>query len=132
VDDFIKEELIARVHNSEYSITNLGCILFSRNMQEVKRLSRKSIRVIVYKDGTRLHAIHEQVIIKGYASGFEGLIEFIMSMTPTNEIIKSALRNEIKMYPEVALREFVANALIHQDFSQEGNSVMIEIFPERN
>lgn len=131
LDDFIKEELVMKGHNSDYNISNLGCILFSRNMQEAKKLGRKAIRIIVYKDGTRLHAIHEQVAIKGYATGFEGMIEFIMSMTPTNEIIRSALRNEIKMYPEVALREFVANALIHQDFSQEGNSVMIEIFPER-
>lgn len=131
VDDFLKEELIVKGNNGGYNITNLGTILFTRNIQEVKKLNRKAIRVIVYKDGTRLYAIHEQISIKGYASSFEGLIDFIMSMTPTNEVIQTALRSEIKMYPEVALREFVANALIHQDFSQEGNGVMIEIFPER-
>jgi ATP-dependent DNA helicase RecG len=131
VDALIKEGLLTRGGNSDYNITNLGSILFTRNMNDVKRISRKAIRVIVYKDASRLHATHEQVGKGGYASSFEGLIDYIMSMTPTNEVIQTALRSEIKMYPEVALREFVANALIHQDFSQEGNGVMIEIFPER-
>jgi ATP-dependent DNA helicase RecG len=35
------------------------------------------------------------------------------------------------MYPELAIREIVANAIIHQDFFDCGTSVMIEIFPNR-
>ena len=35
------------------------------------------------------------------------------------------------MYPETAIRELVANALIHQDFSVTGAGPMVEIFAER-
>ena len=35
------------------------------------------------------------------------------------------------MYPEPAIRELVANALIHQDFSITGAGPMIEIFTDR-
>ena len=35
------------------------------------------------------------------------------------------------MYPEIALRELIANALIHQDFSIRGSGPMIEIFDNR-
>ena len=35
------------------------------------------------------------------------------------------------MYPEKAIRELVANALIHQDFSVTGAGPMVEIFAER-
>ena len=35
------------------------------------------------------------------------------------------------MYPPIAIREFVANALIHQDFYLGGSSPMIEIFGNR-
>ena len=35
------------------------------------------------------------------------------------------------MYPEVAIRELVANALIHQDFFITGSGPMIEIFEDR-
>src|SRR5476651_2367404 len=35
------------------------------------------------------------------------------------------------MYPEIAIRELVANALIHQDFEETGTSPMIEIYEDR-
>jgi len=35
------------------------------------------------------------------------------------------------LYPEIALRELIANALIHQDFSISGTNPMIEIFDNR-
>ena len=52
--------------------------------------------------------------VKGYANGFEGLIGFINGLLPTNEVIEQALRKTVPMYPELAVRELVANALIHQ------------------
>ena len=35
------------------------------------------------------------------------------------------------MFPEIAVRELVANALIHQDFTESGMSVMVEISNDR-
>lgn len=35
------------------------------------------------------------------------------------------------MYPELAIRELVANALIHQDFFLSGGGPMVEIFEDR-
>ncbi len=35
------------------------------------------------------------------------------------------------MFPELAVRELVANALIHQDFQQTGTGPMIEVFSNR-
>ena len=35
------------------------------------------------------------------------------------------------MYPELAIRELIANSVVHQDFSISGTSPMIEIFEDR-
>lgn len=35
------------------------------------------------------------------------------------------------MYPEIAIRELVANAIIHQDFNVTGAGPMVEIFSDR-
>lgn len=35
------------------------------------------------------------------------------------------------MYPELAIRELVANAIIHQDFKETGTAPMVEIFEDR-
>ena len=68
---------------------------------------------------------------KGYASGFEGLIEFINTLLPSNEVIEQGLRRNVPMYPELAVRELVANALIHQDFAVTGAGPMVEVFDDR-
>jgi predicted HTH transcriptional regulator len=50
---------------------------------------------------------------------------------PQNEQIGQAMRREVRMYPEIAVRELVANALIHQDFTVRGAGPLVEIFPDR-
>ena len=94
-------------------------------------LSRKAVRVIFYKGTNKLHAIREQVGNKGYAIGFEGLVNYINERLPINEEIGKVLRKDNPIYPEIAIREFVANALIHQDFYIGGMSPMIEIYANR-
>ena len=68
---------------------------------------------------------------KGYASGFEGMIDFLNALLPRNEVVGRAIRKDVPMYPERAIRELVANALIHQDLSVTGTSPMVEIFDDR-
>lgn len=118
-------------NDSSWAIKNLGAVLFARNLSAFKNLKRKAIRVIIYKGKSRVDAIKEQEGTRGYATAFEGLVKYIMDQLPTNEVIEKALRQQVKIYPEKAIREFVANALIHQDFSITGTGVMIEIFSDR-
>ncbi len=131
LEDFITENLLKLSTHNTYHITNMGAILFANDIIKFNSLKRKAARLIIYKGTNKIEAIREVIGQKGYAAGFEGLIKYIIDILPTNEVIENALRREIKMYPEVALREFVANALIHQDFSISGTSVTIEIFKDR-
>ncbi len=128
IEKLINENLVLKSQN--YSVTNLGAILFAKNLVEFESVQRKSVRVIVYKGKNKVDTIREQIGIKGYALGFLGLVEWINSQLPTNEEIGKALRTESRMYPEISIRELVANALIHQDLSVKGFP-MIEIFSDR-
>ena len=62
---------------------------------------------------------------------FEGIIKYINTIIPKNEIIGEALRKEVSMYPELAIREAVANSLVHQDFNISGTGPMVEIYTDR-
>ncbi|MFA5827186.1 MAG: ATP-binding protein [Candidatus Paceibacterota bacterium] len=126
-----QDGLVVKQDVGTYKITFLGAILFARNIQDIKMVSRKTIRVIKYVGNNKAKRESDKDGTKGYAIGFEGLIEYINTLLPGNEEIKKALRVETKTYPEVAIREFVANALIHQDFSIDGTGPMIEIFDNR-
>lgn len=126
-----EDSLIAESAVGSWHITNLGALLFAKRLKDFTKLRRKAVRVIQYRDNSRLHTIREQEGGRGYASGFEGLIEFINNLLPTNEVIRQALRETVPMYPELAVRELVANALIHQDLFVTGTGPMVEIFPDR-
>jgi len=114
-----------------WDISNLGAILFAKRLSDFKQLKRKAVRVVQYKGIDRTDTVKEQEGTKGYANGFAGLIEYINARLPSNEVIGQALRKEVPMYPELAIRELVANALIHQDFFITGTGPMIEIFSDR-
>ncbi|MCL2779436.1 MAG: hypothetical protein FWD73_15695 [Polyangiaceae bacterium] len=73
----------------------------------------------------------EHVETRGYAAGFKTMITVINGFVPSNEVIGQAFRKTVPMYPEPAVRELVANALIHQDFFLTGTGPMVEIFADR-
>lgn len=128
VEALSEDNLIQPCPAGGWDITNLGAILLAKRLADFPGLSRKAVRVIQYRDTSRVETLKEQQGAKGYAAGFEGLVGYINGLLPSNEIIGQALRKTVPMYPELAVRELVANALIHQDFFVTGAGPMVEIF----
>lgn len=130
LEKLVKEKFVKKV-NGHYQITNLGGILFAKNLNDFEGLGRKAVRVIVYDGNNRINTLKDQTEVSGYAICFERLIDSILDKLPSNEEIKKALRKSITIYPPLAIRELVANALIHQDFQERGTGPMVEIFSDR-
>ncbi len=126
-----QEKVITDHGPGRFGITNLGGVMFAHDLSQLDRLSRKALRVIQYKDKSRVDTLREQVQTKGYAVGFQEAIAFIHNLLPQNEEINQAFRRVVPVYPEIAIREIVANALIHQDFSMTGTGPLVEIFSDR-
>lgn len=132
LEALVDDKMIAKAETGNYNITNLGAILFAKRLSDFPSLARKAVRVIKYEGTGRIGAASkEQVGGKGYACGFEGLITYITNLLPNNEIMGKALRKVVPMYPDIAVRELVANCLIHQNFFMQGISPLIEIFSDR-
>lgn len=125
------ERFIVREPAGGGYVTNLGAMATARKLADFPDLSRKAVRVVVYDGFNKATTRQEQEGTKGYAISFQGLIEFITALLPQSEVIEKALRVRRTVYPEIALREIVANALIHQDFSITGTGPLIEIFDDR-
>mgnify|MGYP007132113335 CR=1 FL=1 len=53
---------------------------------------------------------------RGYAIGFAPMLPYVHDQLPTNEIITQALRETAEIYPEIALRELIANAVFTRIF----------------
>jgi ATP-dependent DNA helicase RecG len=130
IERLLKERLIDEVDRL-YAIRRLGALLLAKKLDAFPDLSRKAPRVVVYSGVSKLDTRLDQTGNKGYAVGFQGLVNFIMEQLPQNEVIVDALRREVKLVPQSVVRELVANSLIHQDLSIGGASVMVEIYANR-
>lgn len=125
------DRLIASKRNDHFDLTNLGAILFAKQLSQFNGIGRKAFRVVRYKGNTRIETEHEKVEPKGYAAGFEGLVGYINDQLPRSEVLGKALRREERSFSERAIRELVANAMIYQDFTLSGTGPMVEIFDDR-
>jgi ATP-dependent DNA helicase RecG len=112
-----------------WSITNLGAILFANNLNDFEGLSNRKVIVRKYVGTNNRNTLLEQFGQYGYAVGFEGLIDFIMKNVSIESI--EVKRKDVAEYPQIAIREFTANALVHQDFGISGINLTIEIFSNR-
>lgn len=132
-DKLTGDQLILEDVGGRWNITNLGAILFAKNLSDFDpRLGRKAIRFVAYDGNGRADNVtHRRDGQRGYAAGFKGLIEYVAAILPQNEHIGEAFRTETTIFPPIAIRELTANALIHQDMTVTGAGPLIELFKDR-
>jgi ATP-dependent DNA helicase RecG len=130
--DVLKSEKVLIPDGNGYFITNFGGIALAKNIEKFDSLNRKMIRVVRYVGVNKGSGTIDEITgKKGYAIGFEGLIDHLKLILPHSEVIEQSLRKKVSIYPEIALRELVANALIHQDFSIQGAGPIVDIYSDR-
>ncbi len=132
-DKLTADRLVQRDVGGRWNVTNLGAILFARRLEDFSpSIARKALRFVAYAGVNRAGTVtHRQDGQKGYACGFAGLIDYIDGLVPRNEHIGKAFREARPLYPAIALRELIANALIHQDMTITGAGPLVEMFPDR-
>jgi ATP-dependent DNA helicase RecG len=130
LDRFVRERLVDEAAGG-YTVRRLGALLLARRLEDFPDVSGKAPRVVVYTGQSKLETRLDHTDGRGYAVGFQGLVRFVMTQLPQNEAIEDALRKEVKLVPDVVIRELVANALIHQDFMVGGAAAMVEIYSNR-
>ena len=117
----------------QWNITNLGAIVLAARLSAFDPgLSRKGVRMVAYGGPNRAATVtHRHDEDRGYAAAFEALIETLTAWLPRNEHIGAALREAHPLFPALAIRELLANALIHQDMTITGAGPQVEVFGDR-
>ena len=115
-----EEGIILKQDNGLFSITNLGAVTFAKKLSRFPNIARKAIRLVQYEDDSRANLTKEYTINQGYVAGIAEVMKYIDVLLPSKEVIHGASRIKKQPYPPVAVRELIANSLIHQDFSITG------------
>jgi predicted HTH transcriptional regulator len=129
--EHLQTERIIDKTDSKYRVRRMGAVLLARRVADFPEVSRKAVRIVVYSGNSKAKTKLDQTWESGYAVGFRPLVAFVMSQLPQNEVVEEAIRRRVKLVPEIVIRELVANALVHQDFTLTGASVMIEVYSNR-
>ena len=127
----LEEQKLIDREEGRFSIRRIGALLIAKRLDDFPDVRRKAPRVVVYLNESKLDTRIDQTGQRGYAVGFQGLVEFVMAQMPQNEVFENALRKKSKLLPENSVRELIANSLIHQDFEKTGAGPMIEIHSNR-
>lgn len=127
----VQENLAFVQDNGLLSITNMGALLFAKNLAEFPSVARKAARVIQYEGDGRLVMSRQKTFPQGYVLSLDAVVEYVLSLLPATTVIERATRREVTQLPEIVVREAVANALIHQDFAVTGAGPLVEVFSNR-
>lgn len=132
MQDLSDERFVKQNSAGSWDITNLGALLIAKDMRKFEGLVKKTVRIVRYQDTTRVDGISEKEFSNGYAIAFDKMKEYILTVIPQREILENGSeRRQVYGFPEAAIRELLANLLIHQDLAQKGTNPMVEIFSDR-
>ncbi len=127
-----QDGMIHKRTDGKIDITALGALLLAKQLSRFPEFERRAVRVIEYPGTGRTElGLREYPGQRGYAAAFAGLLGFVMERLPATEALVDGVRQSLPVYPLVALREFIANALIHQDLTMTGVGPLVELFPDR-
>jgi len=113
--------------------TLAGCLIFSKDApQRINTLSRYVIRCVRYAGTSPSSPIIDQQDIFGTLDQqIDESHKFILRNIAFKANIVGTKRVERYEYPEDAIREVLANALIHRDYIVTGTYIQVNIFVDR-
>jgi len=114
-------------HNDK--ITNAGVLFFAENPR--KFILQAQMTLIAFKGKDRIHIFDRQDIKDDLLTQFNGALFFLKKHLNLRSEIKDVNRKDIYEIPIEALREAVANAIIHRDYGMRGTSLMVEVYDDR-
>ena len=77
--------------------------MIAADLKAFKDLTKKSVRVIRYPYKSRIGGVGEKVFYKGYAIGFEEIIQHIFDVIPQEEIVENGIRRQKFSFLETAV-----------------------------
>lgn len=124
---------IAGEHKGIQHPTIAGALIFAKNKpQQFPSLSRYIIRCVRYKGASVSTDIIDKSDIDGTLdTQIDDMQKFILRNIKLSAQIIGTRRVERYEYPEQAIREIVANAVIHRDYKITGTYTQVNVFEDR-
>src|SRR3989304_5296253 len=110
-------------------ITNAGVLFFAKDPRRL--IVQAQMTLIAFKGTDRIHIYDRQDVQDDLLIQFNAAVFFLMKHLNRRSEIIGVNRKDIYELPFEALREAIANAIIHRDYSVRGTSLMVEVYDDR-
>jgi len=110
-------------------ITNAGVLFFAKDPRRL--IVQAQMTLIAFKGLDRVHIYDRQDVQDDLLTQFNAAVFFLMKHLNRRSEIIGVNRKDIYELPFEALREAIANAIIHRDYSVRGTSLMVEVYDDR-
>ncbi|WP_303251469.1 RNA-binding domain-containing protein [uncultured Senegalimassilia sp.] len=127
----LEQEIVQVQDNGKYGIANLGALLLARSLSQFFSLRKRAIRVIRFRGKGNTDILDDRTFDSGYAMSLSEVEAHIMSMIPSQEVDDGAFRRIVYAYPRRAVRELLANAVIHQDLADASSGPLVGMYENR-
>lgn len=124
---------ITTISDGQQVPTRAGYLIFStQEPQEKLHFSRLIVRCIHYKGPTPSAPIIDKVDLSGTLDQqIDEMLAFVLKSIPLRAKIVGAKRVDKYEYPPDAIREIIANAIIHRDYTTVETYTQISVFSNR-
>lgn len=129
--DLVAQELVLARDNGRYAITNLGALLVAKRLSDFPGLRKRQIRIVRFEGKSRLGILEDTFIDKGYVMALPEAEKYLAAITPSHEVLDGMVRRVVAMFPPAAVRELLANTVIHQDLTNTLQYPEVHIFDDR-
>lgn len=131
--DLLKNLGIADIFDGGNFPTIAGFLIFAKEKPQLKRsFSRYIVRCVKYKGSNVVTDIIDKADIDGTLNEqIDTIQKFILRNIRTSAQIVGTKRVERYEYPEKAIREIVANAVIHRDYRITETYTQVNVFEDR-
>lgn len=121
------------VHNDAdyWDITTIGALMLANDLRDFSGLEYRTVWLTRYDSPDRTQGGQDMEFTCGYARSFEEIVRFTMAFVPRREKLVDGKRVDEIAFPEVAIRELIANMMVHQDLEASGSSPKIEVFADK-
>jgi len=131
IEPLIQEGLIKENISAGFDVTNLLVVVAAKNLKDWPGFEHKGLRLIVYNGTTKFDSKNEILGKRGYFKYFNIMIKKIMEHIPYKEELTDGIREKNYIIPQIAIRELLANSIVHQDIEADGGGPMVEIYDDR-
>ncbi len=114
-----------------YQVASILAIACAKDFNAFPSLVDKGIRVIIYRGKDKFDVAKDIEGRRGHLVVFKNLLKVVLGSISSKEVMLHGVRKTEYEFPEAALREFLANMIVHQDFTASGSRPIVEIFKDR-